>query len=185
MKTLQELRGERPLVETHRAGYGRVLLSNDNQPDGQQVWVRSFEGLDFDPNIYAELQEAAHLWIHADHDRDLWRVAGVDYVDEVGADYVVLPFRTGNTTYQLAKRPDLWDDIPQFVAMRDLFQKSREARRTPRDNFFAELLTPHLFEGSLEAIFSFREHKFNVVDLCATEDDLRRWQSLRAAGHGG
>src|SRR5262245_16306148 len=125
MKTMRELRRERTLVETDGRGVGRVFISHDDMPPEQQVWVRSLEGTGIEPATYAALQESAHLWINADYEHDLWTLIGVEYAAAVGIDHVVLPFRFGNSTYQLAHRPDLWDQIPQFAAMRDLFQKNR------------------------------------------------------------
>jgi hypothetical protein len=178
VKTLSQLRYERILVDSDAPGVGRVLVSDDDVPPGQQVWVRSLEGTGVDPVSYAGLQEAAHLWIHADYDHDLGRLVGVEYAIDIGMDYVMLPFRFGNSTFQLARRVDLWDHIPQFAALRDAFRKNREARRRPQDVFFADLLAPHIVEGSLQAVFWAADQRFSIMDLCASGADLQRWQSM-------
>ncbi|MFO1207196.1 MAG: hypothetical protein U1E63_15980 [Burkholderiales bacterium] len=93
-------------------------------------------------------------------------------------DYVMLPFRFGNSTYQLARREDLWEDFPQFAALRDAFRKNQEARRRQQDVFFAALALHRIVEGSLQAVFWAADQCFSIVDLCPSEDDLQRWQSI-------
>jgi hypothetical protein len=186
VKSLSELRKEKPLVPRDAAGVGHAFVSDDDVPPDQLVWIRGLEGTGVDPGAYAALHEGAHLWIQADYERDLGRLIAVGYPLEVGVDYVMLPFRYGNSTAQLVRRPDLWAHIPQFMALREAFLKNREERRGPRDLFFEELLSPHVVDGSLQAVFWAPDQCFSVIDLCASRDDLRRWQSLnREASEAG
>lgn len=178
MATFQQLRSERTLNDRVERGLGRVFSWHDEM--GDMTWVRSLEGTGADPVLYAELQEAAHLWFHYDYDFDTSRYIGVEYASDVGDDYVAMPLRIGDSTWRLAKRPDLWDQFPEYTTLQALYPKWCAAASTPRRRFFVELLTPHVVTGTSETVFYNREKQFRVIDLCPTLEQLERWKQLRS-----
>jgi hypothetical protein len=177
MTTWRQLQSEKKFVERDAPGVGRVFLSDDI-PD-EIRWIRSLAGTSVDPALYADLQEAAHLWFHYDYDFDTSRYIGVEYACDVGEDYVAMPFRIGDATSRLVKRPDLWDQFPEYTTLLELYPKWCEAASTPRRRFFVELMTPHVVTGTLETVFYNREKQFRVIDLCPTLEQLERWKQLR------
>ena len=177
MSTTRDLLQQHLLVSTDAPGVGRVYISDREVRLAERIWVRSLEGTNVSAADYAELHEECHLWVHEDHDNDLWLVVDVDPAVGIGDDYVTFQHRLGNTSGQLQRRPDLAADIAEFALLKDRFGASRAQRTTPRDRFFAGLMAPHV-AGSLQAIFSFEDRRFDIMDLCLTAADIRRWHEL-------
>ena len=118
---------------------------------------------------YATLHQYAHLWIHRDYDHDAWHVLDVDEPSEIGADFVAMPRRIGDSVESLARG----DHPPEALARLD----------EPLDQLVADLVARRVLGPDPDTILVWAERRFYVQDLAPTLDELARWRDA-VARHG-
>ena len=159
------------------------LIRADDDALGPVYWasgvgrVRVFEAAaDLAP--YVALHEYAHLWIHRDYDHDAWLIVDIDEPLAVGADFVIMPRRIGNTLESFVRQDDPAEPPPRLHELRALMPKLITAATDPVDAFVARLVAGRLATPDRNAIYVWADQRFYLQDLTPSREELAAWSAL-------
>ena len=140
------------------------VFADGETPYGPEYWRR--DGTDRgsvvkvfrDPAelmAYADLHDAAHLWVHEDLEHDAWHVLDVDEPLEVGEDFLLIQRRPG--IYLRSLIPELTDapapPTERLPLLRATIDKLVAAADSPRSRFIAALVADRIRTASTHVIF--------------------------------
>lgn len=173
MRTFAELRASERLLHARDTALGA-----EHWVEGGGPRVLLFERVGAEAlAAYVTLHRYAHLWIHRDHDHDVvWHLLDVDEPSEVGADFVTMPRRVGNSLESFERGDDPAEPTPRLAEMREVIQKVGAAATEPLDRLVAELVTRRVLGPDLNTILDWAERRFYVQDLAPTPEELHRWR---------
>lgn len=174
MRTLAELRRSERLYHAYDTALGAEYDVADGGPH-----VRSFENVGaVGLAAYVALHEYAHLWIHGDYEHDAWFVLDVDEPIEVGADFVLMRNRIGNTLDSFVREEERAEPPPRLAELRTLIPKLVAAAETPADRWIAALVANRLAGPDLHTIFVWAEQRFYIQDLAPSREELEAWRAV-------
>jgi hypothetical protein len=174
-RTFTELRASHSLSRADDTALGPVYWTDGGVADGR--CIRVFEAAtDLAP--YVALHEYAHLWIHRDYEHDAWFVIDVDEPIEIGADFVIMPRRIGNTLESFVRTDDPADRPARLDELRAVLPKLQAAAADPVDVWIANLVAGRLATPDRNTVFVWADQRFYIQDLAPSRDELRAWQAL-------
>jgi len=166
-----------PVFANGETAYGPEYWCRDGTDRGSSVKVFR------DPTelaAYADLHEAAHLWVHEDFEHDAWHVLGVDEPLEIGADFLRIGRRPG--IYLRSLIPELTDDpappTDRLPLLRATIDKLVMAAADPRARFIVALVADRIRTASAHVIFIEDKQRFYIEDLEPDPAQLRDWRRL-------
>jgi hypothetical protein len=179
MRTFAELSASERLVAARDTELGAEYWLAGGGP---RVWSFERAGAEVVAS-YVQLQRYAHLWIHRDYEHDAWHRIDVDEPIEVGADYVVMPRRTGNAIASFERGDDPAAPPPELAEMRRAVRAITAAAAEPLDRAVGELVSRRVLGPDDGTILVWAERRFYVQDVAATRDELDAWREA-VARHG-
>jgi len=179
MRTFAELRAVEPVLHARDTELGAEYWIEGGGPR-VRVLDRAGPGA---ASAYATLHQYAHLWIHRDYIHDAWHLVDVDEPSEVGADFVTMPRRIGDSVESLARGDHPPEALARLAEMRDAIPKLAAAAAEPLDQLVADLVGRRVLGPDPNTVLVWAERRFYVQDLAPTRDELARWRDA-VARHG-
>jgi len=178
MRTFADLRASERLVHARDTELGAEYWVEGGGPR-VRLFERGAEAL----TAFVVLHRYAHLWIHRDYEHDAWHLIEVDEPIEVGADFVVMPRRAGNSIASFERGEDRAEPPPELAAMRRAVQAITAAATEPLDRWVGELVSRRVLDPDPNTILMWAERRFYVQDLAPSPDELDAWREA-IARHG-
>ena len=160
-----------------------TLYCGPSAPAPPTIMVRHFDGY-FTPDLvqpFASVTAAAGEWIDKHH--DVAKFVELEKLTEVGLDFVSRPFHVYSTS--LSIYVDKLDDpeAPQEIGpMRQAVLKETGHDKDPKTLLIEKVLAKSVMGPAGKTFFDWSTHKFCIVELSLSRNDLLSWKSLE---HGG
>lgn len=148
--------------------------------DDAATMVRRFDGTLPPSSIpaYVDLARAAQAWL--DRHPALAACIRVEQPFEAGADFVA---RRHHYYYVALSSYDPDDDEAppppdELLALRAAFADARGRSTDARDGLVGDVLSRSILAATGKTFFEGAEHRFVIVELAPTADELARWTAL-------
>ncbi len=175
MRTFADLHASEELIRADDSELGPVYWTQTGERRGARV--RVFDGAE-DRATYVAMHEHAHLWIHRDYQHDAWWVIDVDEPLEVGADFVVMPRRIGNTLASFVSTDDPAEAPERLAELRTLMPMLVAAANQPADQLIAGFVARRVAHPDANTIYVWSDQRFYVQDLAPSREELLAWRGL-------
>ncbi len=126
--------------------------------------------------VFAEIIERINQWV-VSH-KLLHEYVEVKLVEEVGEDFIILPFHKYYTSLSAIEE---WDEdiIPKELDfMRNLLRSEIGNPENEKEEIIQEILVRSLLESSGKTWFNETNHKFIITEPRITQEHLEKWSSL-------
>jgi hypothetical protein len=178
MRTFREIYSILDLEEFLDSSKG-TLYCGPSGPKVPEIMVRHFDGYFSNDLVQAfvTITEAVRKWIY---DRpDLEKFVTLETLTEVGIDFIYRPFHIYQTSLRIYdNRADRSETPEEIEQMREALKQIVGRPNNEKEYIIEKVLKQSILESANKTYFDWSSHKFCIVELKMTRDDLQAWARL-------
>ena len=178
MRTFREVYSVLDLEEFLDSSKG-TLYCGPSGPRVPEIMVRHFDGYFSNDLVqpFVTITEAVRKWI--DDRRDFEKFVTLETLTEVGVDFVCRPFHVYQTSLSVYDdRIDLSEIPEEIEQMREALNQAIGKPGNEEERIIEKVIKQSILEPASKTYFNWSSHKFCIVELAMTHDDLQNWARL-------